>query len=133
LRFSKCDPHLFAPHPHAYALLHSSATINGTEAASSSLTAGERASSLPAGDVDVFIVGRVGHADCINGRYAMIEDKQHDGHPVFRHIDPIPPGFANDSGKHLWLMYHGENDAWAIATEFARFVKQNGKGEVGRR
>ncbi len=39
---------------------------------------------------------------------------------VFRARQPIPPGFARDSGKHLWLLYHRDNDAWAIATEFGR-------------
>lgn len=39
----------------------------------------------------------------------------------------IPPGFARDSGKHLWLSYHKENDAWAIATDFGRHVGEGGE------
>ncbi|EDQ91568.1 uncharacterized protein MONBRDRAFT_23600 [Monosiga brevicollis MX1] len=58
-----------------------------------------------------------GHASCINGAYALLPDTLHDERPVFRHLDPIPDGFSEESGKHLFVVYHRDNDAWAISTE----------------
>jgi hypothetical protein len=49
-------------------------------------------------DADVLLAGRSGHAVFINGSYMRIPLRVHDNRPVFRHIDPIPPGFAEASG-----------------------------------
>eukprot|EP00045_Choanoeca_perplexa_P012998 m.144744 g.144744 ORF g.144744 m.144744 type:complete len:1060 (+) comp16206_c0_seq1:114-3293(+) len=68
-------------------------------------------------DVSVVLRGRQGHADCINGRYTQEDHQEHDGNPIFRHTTPIPPGYSSDSGKRLYLVYHDDNDAWAISTE----------------
>jgi|AACY02.2.fsa_nt_gi hypothetical protein len=54
-----------------------------------------------------------------------------DMHPslrqVYRSTHSIPPGFAEASGKHLFLSYHAENDAWAAATEPGRWVYTDGR------
>eukprot|EP00730_Choanoeca_flexa_P000277 TRINITY_DN10127_c0_g1_i1.p1 TRINITY_DN10127_c0_g1~~TRINITY_DN10127_c0_g1_i1.p1 ORF type:complete len:1081 (+),score=238.98 TRINITY_DN10127_c0_g1_i1:101-3343(+) len=79
----------------------------------------DNASPPPSDDAQAFVKlsGRQGHADCINGRYVQTDDEQHDDRPVFRHDTPIPAGYSSDSGKRLWLVYHEDNDAWAISTE----------------
>ena len=50
-------------------------------------------------DADVSLSGRVGHAVFINGSYMRVPNKLHDNRPVYCHIDPIPEGFAEASGK----------------------------------
>eukprot|EP00043_Microstomoeca_roanoka_P017554 m.183735 g.183735 ORF g.183735 m.183735 type:complete len:1207 (+) comp16659_c0_seq2:192-3812(+) len=66
---------------------------------------------------DVIIAGRVGHGNCINGQYVLLDAIQHDGKEVFRHLQPIPPGFSENSGRYLHLAYYESNDAWAISTQ----------------
>ncbi|EGD80853.1 hypothetical protein PTSG_01439 [Salpingoeca rosetta] len=76
-----------------------------------------RNSTMPSASSDIVISGRLGHASCINGEYVKLDGAMHDGKEVFRHREPIPPGFSENSGRFLHLAFYESNDAWAISTQ----------------
>lgn len=60
--------------------------------------------------------GRLGHGHVINGDYHVVHGHHHGGEIVLRHADVIPCGYKHTSGRHLYLYYCEENNAWAVST-----------------
>ena len=59
------------------------------------------------------IEGRIGFADFINGYYDLEIGVLNDQHPVYKHTLPIAAPGTN--GRHLYLYYHGQNQAWVVS------------------
>jgi hypothetical protein len=62
------------------------------------------------------VMGRMGHADFINGIYEL-QDEVICGKPTYRATHTIPDGYGDASGCELYLYYHGDNDAWVISQQ----------------